>query len=73
MNGDRPLGLFERVFRFFVPEPVSPGAASAPAPHVSVAGVSMLDGGEIALEVLQAISYRVTLKKATIVSFISRD
>jgi hypothetical protein len=32
-----------------------------------------LDGGEVALEVLQAMSYRKVLKKATIVSFNMQD
>lgn len=35
--------------------------------------MSFLDGGEIALEVLQAIGYRTTLKSATIVSFNMQD
>ena len=35
--------------------------------------LTILDGGEVALEVLQAISYRTTLKTATIVSFNMQD
>ena len=35
--------------------------------------LSFVDGGEIALEVLQAIGYRTTLKSATIVSYNMQD
>jgi hypothetical protein len=35
--------------------------------------IEVLDGGEVALEVLQAIGYRTTLKTATIVSFNMQD
>jgi hypothetical protein len=35
--------------------------------------ISVLDGGEVALEVLQAIGYRTTLKTATIVSYNMQD
>jgi len=35
--------------------------------------ISVLDGGEVALEVLQAIGYRTTLRTATIVSYNMQD
>jgi hypothetical protein len=47
--------------------------------HITTGGITgaitlaFLDGGEIALEVLQAIGYRTTLKSATIVSFNMQD
>jgi hypothetical protein len=46
-------------------EESKPGARPEP--------ISVLDGGEVALEVLQAIGYRTTLKTATIVSYNMQD
>lgn len=40
---------------------------------VSLDPVTVLDGGEVALEVLQAIGYRTTLKTATIISYNMQD
>jgi hypothetical protein len=48
------------------PSVSSPSTAATPV-------VSFLDGGGVALEVLQAISYRNVLKTATIVSFNMQD
>jgi hypothetical protein len=39
----------------------------------STASISVLDGGDVALEVLQAIGYRTTLSTATIVSYNMQD
>lgn len=50
----------------------SPGQPLA-AGRAGAIPLSFLDGGEIALEVLQAIGYRTTLKSATIVSFNMQD
>jgi hypothetical protein len=42
-------------------------------PMPAAAHVSFIDGGEIAIEVLQAIGYRTTLRSATIVSYNMQD
>ncbi len=39
----------------------------------AVQGIAFLDGGEVAIEVLQAINYRTELKSATIVSYNMQD
>jgi hypothetical protein len=48
----------------------TPPPAASPA---SPASLTILDGGEVALEVLQAMSYRKVLKTATIISFNMQD
>ena len=49
------------------------GSPESAAPTSGAIPPSFLDGGEIALEVLQAIGYRTTLKAATIVSYSMQD
>jgi hypothetical protein len=48
--------------------PIAPNQNPGTLPYVAV-----LDGGEVALEVLQAIGYRAVLKNATIVSYTMHD
>ena len=49
------------------------GSSQQPQTGVRLDPVTVLDGGEVALEVLQAIGYRTTLKTATIVSYNMQD
>jgi hypothetical protein len=51
----------------------NPPAAPSPSGVAVTPLVSFLDGGGVALEVLQAISYRNVLKTATIVSYNMQD
>lgn len=67
--------LFDRIM-----QRLWPSAEKSPRPQDSARvpaaidpTISVLDGGEIALEVLQAISYRVALREATIVSYNMHD
>ena len=48
-------------------------AAAGGPPATTASTVTMLDGAEVALEVLQAMSYRGVLKNATIVSYNMQD
>jgi hypothetical protein len=77
MNWHVVRTLFERVFSGLLRPRSAPtiGAtvAAIPAAVMVGSGISVLDGGDIALEVLQAISYRVVLKTATIVSYNMQD
>jgi len=52
--------------------PARPQATTQP-PVKTEPPVSMLHGGEVALEILQAIGYRTVLKEATIVSYNMQD
>jgi len=47
--------------------------AERPSDAIPTPIIVLLDGGEVALEVLQAISYRTVLKSATIVSYNMQD
>src|ERR1700730_10170773 len=47
--------------------------AERPGDATATPIIALLDGGEVALEVLQAISYRTVLKSATIVSYNMQD
>lgn len=49
----------------------STGSRGSNSPQTTC--ISMLDGGDVALEVLQAIGYRTVLKTATIVSYNMQD
>jgi hypothetical protein len=52
----------------------TPGAGATHVPPVPpIAATPFLDGGDIALEVLQAIGYRTVLTSATIVSYNMQD
>jgi hypothetical protein len=69
MTGVLALSV-DRLKRWLAPRRLPSG----PEPVVhSPASVSILHGGEVALEVLQAIGYRTVLKEATIVSYNMQD
>ncbi len=75
---NRAVQLALRLFRGVSAPVLSPsGQSSSSAPQPSNSAlpchVSVLDGGEAALEVLQAIGYRTILRTATIVSYNLQD